>query len=227
MANADLSALMQKGSKAIRPDAPGEAAIKRNEAQSLTARESFSSLFTYRFFDPIHNICFLDDGASPAIGFTLGMSPLASAGVDTESQFEAIFTKLPPDSIIQFGKLVTPQVEGFLNTWANARLAKNTNPLLRQIALRRLDFMLATASGPSMLPHTRLHPRMMQWYVSVRLPYKGNLNDAAELNSFVRQALDIRGDIQGTLKSGMMESVVLDESELKFLLRELANPHVA
>lgn len=224
--NSNIHSAMAKGIKVARPDAPVPTPIKRSDATALTTRESFSSLFSYRFFDPTHNICYLDDGMSPSIGFVLAISPLASAGIDTESQFEAMLTKLPPDSVIQFGKLVTAQVEGFLNTWANARLKTNENPLLRQIAERRLDFMLATAAGPSMLPHTRLHPRMMQWYVAVRLPYKGSLNDPAEIQEFVRQCLDTRGDIQGTLKSGLMNSVALDEAELKFLLRELVNPHI-
>jgi len=126
---------------------------------ALTERNSFAGLFTYRFFDETNNLCFLDDSDTPAIGFVLAMNPLMVAGVDTESQVEAVFNAVPPDSIVQFGKLVTPQVENFINIWAQARLVKNKNPLLRQIAERRRDFMLTTAGGPSMLPQTRLHPR--------------------------------------------------------------------
>lgn len=218
--------LGKKLSAFVRPDAPGDVPFTVAAAQQLTDRNSFSSLFTYRFFDEDTKICYLDDSDTPAVGFVLAMNPLNVAGVDAEPQIEAVFNALPPESVIQFGKLVTPQVEGFLNTWANARLAKNKNALLRQIAERRRDFMLTTAAGPSMLPQTRLHPRMMQWYCSVRIPYRGPLDDELEMQTFIKQVLDTRGTVQGALKAAMMNSVVLGEEEVKFLLRELNNPHL-
>lgn len=222
----NVSKLLRKFTSFVKPDTPGATPYTVSEAIALTERNSFSSLFTYRFFDEDSRICYLDDSDTPAVGFVLAVSPLYVAGVDTEGQIEALFNAVPPDSIVQFGKLVTPQVEGFLNTWANARLANNQNPLLRQIAEQRREFMLTTSAGPSMLPQTRLHPRMMQWYVSVRIPYKGDLNDEGEMNVFLRQVLDTRGTVQGALKAAMMDSYALGEEEVKFLLRELANPHL-
>lgn len=224
--NIKLGALLSKLTAFVKPETPGAVPYTVAAAAQLTDRNTFSSLFTYRYFDPDTNICYLDDSDTPAVGFVLAITPLMVAGVDTEDQIEAVLNAVPPESVVQFGKLVTPQVEGFLNTWANARLEKNNNGLLRQIAERRREFMLNTASGPSMLPQTRLHPRMMQWYVSVRIPYKGSLNDEAELRVFLRQALDVRGTVEGALKAAMMNSEVLGEEELKFLLRELANPHL-
>ncbi len=224
--NKTLRKLGKRLTAFVRPDAPGDVPTPVAVALELTERQSFSSLFTYRFFDTDHNICYLDDSQNPAVGFCLAVTPLNVAGVDAEPQIEAVFNALPADSVVTFGKLVTPQVEGFLNTWANARLAKNTSPLLRQIAERRRDFMLTTASGPSMLPDTRLHPRMMQWYVTVRVPYKGDLHDEAEMRIFVRQVLDVRGTVQGALKAAMMNSAVMGEEDFKFLLRELCNPHL-
>ena len=70
-----------------------------------------------------------------------------------------------------------PQVDAFVETWLQARLENCRNPLLRQAAERRRDFLSVAAAGPSMLPKTRLHPRMMQWYVSVRIPFKGDVSD--------------------------------------------------
>lgn len=226
----DLSAInVSKMLKAItsfvKPDAPGRVPHTVEAAVALTERESFSSLFSYRYFDDDHKICYLDDTDMPSIGFVLAITPLSLAGVDAEGQIEAVFNAVPPNSVVQFGKLVTPQVEGFLNTWAEARLKNNHNALLRQIAERRHEFMVTTAAGPSMLPQTRLHPRMMQWYLSVRIPYTGSLHDPAELEVFVRQALDVRGTIQGVLSATMISSEPLDEDTFKFLLRELANPH--
>ncbi len=222
----NFSKLLKKLTAFVKPEAPGGTPYTLAAAVQLTERNSFAGLFTYRFFDPSNNLCYLDDSDMPAVGFVLAVNPLMVAGVDTESQIEAVFNAVPPDSIVQFGKLVTPQVEGFINTWANARLAKNKNPLLKQIAERRRDFMLTTASGPSMLPQTRLHPRMMQWYVAVRVPFKGDVSDEMEMSTFLRQILDVRGTVQGALKATMMDSQVLDEENFKFLLREMLNPHL-
>lgn len=222
----NLSQLLKRLTAFVKPESPGLTPYTLSSAVALTERNSFAGLFTYRFFDETNNLCFLDDSDTPAIGFVLAMNPLMVAGVDTESQVEAVFTAVPPDSIVQFGKLVTPQVENFINIWAQARLVKNKNPLLRQIAERRRDFMLTTAGGPSMLPQTRLHPRMMQWYLAVRIPYKGALSDESEMSTFLRQVLDVRGTVQGALKAAMMDSEVLDEESFKFLLRELLNPHL-
>lgn len=222
----NLNSLLKKTLAFVRPDEPGYVPPTLQAAANLTERNRFSDLFTYRYFDSEKNICYLDDGQEPAVGFVLAINPLMFAGVDTESQIEAVIHTLPPDSILQFGKLVTPQIEDFVNTWVHARLEKNNNPLLRQIAHRRHQFMLETAVGPSMLEHTRLHPRMMRWYVAVRIPFKGDPSDATELGVFIRRVLDIRGTIKGALKAAHMDSVELDEENLKFVLRELLNPHL-
>lgn len=224
--NLNLSKLMKALTAFVKPDAPGPVPFTVAAALHMTERNSFASLFNYRYFDNESGLCFLDDGDKPAVGFVLAISPLMVAGVDAEPQIEAVLNAVPPQSVIQFGKLVTPQVEGFINTWAEARLAKNKNPLLRQIAERRRDFLLETASGPSMLPQTRLHPRMMQWYVAVRTPYLGDVTDQGEMNAFLKQILDVRGTVQGALKAAMMNSELLDEEGFKFLLRELLNPHL-
>jgi len=224
--NINVTKLLRKLAAFVKPEAPGQTPYTVAAAAALTERDAFSSVFTYRFFDSDNNLCYLDDSDTPAVGFVLAISPLNVAGVDTEGQIEAVLNALPPNSIIQFGKLVTPQIEGFLNTWANARLVNNRNALLRQIAEQRREFMLATAAGPSMLPQTRLHPRMMQWYVSVRVPYTGHLNDEGEMGAFLRQILDTRGTVQGALKAAMMDSSIMGEEDVKFLLRELANPHL-
>jgi conjugal transfer ATP-binding protein TraC len=224
--NLSLSKLTKAIMAFVKPDAANDTPVTVAAAQALTERNSFSGLFTYQHFDDERQLCYLEDGIAPAVGYVLAINPLMVAGSDAEPQFEAIFHSAPPDSIIQVGKLVTPQVEGFLNDWANARLEKNTNSLLRQVVVRRRDFMLHTSTGPAMLPQTRLHPRMMQWYVAVRVPYKGDLRDEDEIASFLRTITDLRSTTQGALKAAGMDSAVLEQEGFKFLLREMLNPHL-
>ena len=223
--NLSPSKLLKAIGSFVRPEPPSEFPATMTQAQALTDRNTFTSLFTYQHFDDHKKLCYLEDGSAPAIGFVLAINPLMVAGSDTETQFEAVLHALPPDSVIQVGKLVTPQVEGFVNAWANARLKSNDNGLLAQIAMMRREFMLATAGGPSMLPQPRLHPRMMQWYVAVRIPYKGDLKDEGEIASFLRMVQDTRGTVGGALKAAGMDSVVLGQETFKYMLREILNPH--
>lgn len=222
----DLKTRLKKLASWVRPDAPGFSPLTTAEAHALLDRDRFSDLLTYRDIDPEKNLVILDDGSEPAVGFVLAFSPMMVAGIDAESQFEAVLNACPADTIVQFGKLVTPQIDGFLDTWTDARMRDNRNPLLRQIAQQRREFMLTTAAGPSMLPKTRLHPRMMQWYCSVRVPFKGDMTDKGELAVFMKMAADLRNTVQGALKSAGVDSHSLDEDYIRFMLRELLNPHL-
>ena len=95
----------------LRPDAPGPLPLPVGVAQALTERNRFTDLLNYRDIDPETNIVILDDGEAPALGFILGFSPLMVAGIDSETQFEAVFNACPSGTIVQFGKLSTPQVD--------------------------------------------------------------------------------------------------------------------
>lgn len=222
----NFASLLKRLSAFVRPDAPGAVPPTMVAAAAMTERNTFTSLFSYRYFDPDKKLVYLDDSAQPAVGFVMAINPLMVAGVDTEGQIEAVINALPPDAVMQLGKLVTPQVGTFIEQWSKARLKNNDNALLRQIAERRADFLNTTAVGPSMLPQTRLHPRMMRWYVAVRIPYKGVLSDQTEMNVFLRQVLDVRGTVSGALKAAGMDSLLMEEEDLKFLLREMLNPHL-
>jgi len=209
----------------LSPDLPGPTPMPLAVARALTERARFSSLLSYRQMDE-RQFMHLDNGIQPAVGFVLAINPLMIAGVDAEPQLEAVLAACPADTVVQFGAISTPQIEGFLDTWTRARLEKNTNPLLRQVAMQRREFMLKTAVGPSMLPQARMHPRMLQWYLAVRVPFKGEMTDRAELNGFLKTVEDLRNTVQGALRSIGIESVNVEEESLKFLLRELLNPQL-
>jgi conjugal transfer ATP-binding protein TraC len=207
------------------PEAPKDP-LPFAAAYALADRGRISDLLSYRDFDDEYKLVMLDNGTAPAAGFGLAVSPFMLAGIDSAQKFESILNNLPADSVVQFVKLSTPQVQGFIDTWTNARLEKNSNPLLRQLALRRRDFYLTTAVGPSMLPQERLHPRMTYHFVFVRIPYKGDPADKAELAQFRRRVVDIRSSVQGALESAAMHTEVLDEEAFKLTLRELLNPQM-
>lgn len=210
----------------VSPEAPPSVPYTVEVALAMTERNRFSSLLTYRVFDNENRLCFLEDGDAPSLGFVLETSALVVAGLDAEQQIEAAFNACPPDTVVMFGKLSTPQVEGYLNLWARGRLDNNTNELLRNMTLARRRFMLESATGSSLLPDAKLHPRMTQTYVAVRVPFAGDVTNATDVEMFMRQVKDLRGTIQGALSASGMHAESLDEAGLKVLLRQLLNPHL-
>lgn len=220
--NSILKSIMQW----VSPEAPPSVPYTVEVALAMTERNKFSSLFTYRVFDDENKLCYLEDGDTPALGFALETSALVVAGLDAEQQIEAAINACPPDTVLLFGKLSTPQVEGYLNLWTRGRIDQNANELLRNMALSRRKFMLESATGPSLLPDSKLHPRMTQCYVTVRVPFSGDVTNATEVEMFLRQVKDLRGTVQGALSATGIHSTPMDEASFKTLLRQLANPHL-
>lgn len=227
MAISDMFKNMGKGfAEWVKPDAPGPVSATTAAAMMLTDRNQFSALLNYRDVDDSSGIIFLDDGVQPSAGFMLSLNPLLVAGQAAENQIESIINTCPADTILQFGVLSTPQIQSFVDMWTEARLKDNNNEFLQQIALWRREFMLRTAIGPSMLPKTRMHPRMMQHFMSVRVPFKGNPEDSYELDSFLKDVLDLRNTIQGALAGCFIQTSNMSGDNMKYLLRELLNPHL-
>ena len=210
----------------VSPEPPPAVPFTLQAARAMTERNQFSQLLAYRHFDEEDNICYLEDADGPAVGLAYEIGALSVAGTDAETQIEAIFHACPENTVVCFGKLSTPQVEGYLNLWAQARLDKNENPLLRAMALARRQFMLETATGPSMLPTTRMHPRMTQNYLLVRVPFDGDLTDERDLANFSRTIKTLKGTLKGALTALGVGGAEMDEAGLKVLLRQLLNPHI-
>lgn len=221
-----LQKISRKFLEWAKPDNPAASTMTVATARHLTNRDSFSGLLNYRVFDSNNNMVYVDDADGLSVGFVLLFNPLLGAGLDAEAQLEAVINACPPDSVLQYGVLSTPQIEGFLNTWRDARLAQCKNPIIAQIAERRRDFMLYTAQGPSMLPKTKMHPRILQYYLSLRIPFKGDLGDDGEMRAFVKNAEDIRNAIIGALQGTFIGARPVDEHDFKVLLREMLNPQM-
>jgi conjugal transfer ATP-binding protein TraC len=221
-----LAAYGQQVLEWVRPDPPGQLPLTIAHARGLVDRDRFTDLLSYRFFDGEDDLCYLDEGGGLSIGFGLTLAPMVLAGTDAEAQLEAAIHALPPDSVVQFAVLSSPQVEGFLDVWTRARTEKNTNPLLKQVAMRRREFMLKTSVGPSMLPRTRMHPRMMHYHALVRIPFKGDVEDEGARGAFVKSVKDIRSSFKSALEGAKIFADPMNEEEFRFLLRELLNPHL-
>ncbi len=214
----------------LRPEMPAPLPENLLTAADLMERNRFSQLLPYTDYDDEQKLFFMDDRQDHlAAGFSLRFWPLLLTGMDAENQFEALLSMCPPDTIVQSAVLAYPGVEDHLDEWAAARVAKTQNPLLRQMALRRRDFMqyASLLGGPSLLPKAELHPRAIIYLLNVRVPFKGDPNSPREIDQFLRQVTDLRNSAQGSLQSIGIPSQVLDKAQMDRYLRILLNPQIA
>ncbi|MHB0929171.1 MAG: TraC family protein [Candidatus Nanopelagicales bacterium] len=201
--------------------------VNLETARYLMDHDRFGELLPYRGFDRERNLMMLDDGKSVSAGFMLAMNPLLIAGLDAEPQLEAVINACPPETTLQFSVLSGPQVGAFLDRWTTARIEKTTNPLLRDIALARRRFFEEAALGRfSLLPKEQLYPRLLHYFVSVRIPYKGALSSEEDMATFLKTVQDTRDTIQGALSGAMIGTTQLDELGTSIVLRELLNPQL-
>lgn len=225
--NIKFSSILKLVTKYVKPDEAPEIPFTQAKAAELTARHPIKDLFSFKWFDADDNLMFIADGPSFAVGFMFAISPLNGAGVDTEEQLEALASSVPPDTIIQFSKCSSSNVDHIVDAWAATRLKiGKDDPDILKMVNNRSDFFKITARGPSLLPDTRMHPRAYSYFVSVRIPFKGSLNDDSEYSAFIESTLFTRKTIEGILASASMSSKVLNENEVKYVLRELINPHL-
>lgn len=213
--------------KWVSPAEPADTPLTQQTAQYLTAHTRFESLLPYRAFDSGRNLVLLDDGKRISAGFMLAIRPLLVAGADAEPQLEAIINACPADTVIQFSVLATSQIGTFLDQWARARTIKTDNPLLREITLARQAFFEEAGNGRfSLLPHETLYPRMLLNFVSVRVPYTGEISSESETELWLKEVTDLRDTVQGALAGTGIGSDVLDERMLKLVLREMLCPQL-
>jgi conjugal transfer ATP-binding protein TraC len=92
-------------SRFLRPDTSGHIPYAMAAAVAMTSKNTFAALLSYRFFDHDYNICYLDEGSSPAVGFTLELTSPEYKGESSSTAICAILTTLPVEAVIQFGKL--------------------------------------------------------------------------------------------------------------------------
>ena len=210
----------------VKPDSPVTNPLTVQQAMLLTDRDSFSELLSYKDIDEENGLIFLDDGKEPAIGFCFRINPLLGAGHTAVQQIESIINMAPADTVMQSAVISTPQVRDFLDTWAFSRIKGTQDRLLRELTLKRREFMLTTAVGPSLCDKQTMHPRDIRYYMSFRIPYKGFADDMYALKRFLKSVLDFRKTVDGCLSGGSMGPRKVTGHEFKNLLREMLNPNL-
>lgn len=214
------------------PNLASNVASPKSYVDAMMERHRFHEILAYRDFDESSNFVWLDPWVSdakhaepPSIGFMLRYSPLMVAGVSAEPSVETAITHCPPNSVVQFGVLATNQVVDYLDAWTASQINDCKSFLLRQTALRRREFFRVAARGEmSLLPHGRLYPRDFEYYVSVRIPYTGDVSNYGELDIFVQRVAEIRSNFKSALAAVGMAPRDVAKPEFQRLMRELLNP---
>lgn len=212
----------------LRPEPTGDTPLTMADANSLLERGRLTELLQYRDFVKDKNLVLLDDGVGLSAGFALHLNPLLIAGLDAESQMEAVINAFPSNSVVQFAVMATPQVGGLLDTWAKSRLSTSKSDMLRELTLRRHEFFEAASSGKiSLTAADKIHPMLLHYFVLGRVPFTGDYEKEEDLELFLRTAAEVRDTVHGALAGARISSRALEEAEVKWLLRELLNPRIS
>lgn len=221
-----IAPLMKSLREWLYPAPPEEEPVPLDVARALSEHYPVSQLLRIADIDD-DGLVVVNEGNGVAVGFMLQFSPLLIAGTDAEPQLEAAINACPADTVIQFAAHSGSFVHGHLDQWALARLEACTSPVLRAMTFKRHEFIEASADGKvSLLKGGRYHPRMLRYYCTVLVPYKGPSTSASEMETHFKVVRDLRETLQGALDSAGLTTARMPRSRIESLFRELLNPHI-
>lgn len=223
-----LEAVIGKATSWLKPDVPRGQPVPLEMARALTDRVGLHQWLSYRDFDDENNLVYLTSADSFRVGFVMAFAPLLVAGTDVEPQIEAVLTNCPDDTVVQFGVLSGGQTAATLDAWLGARLQNNPHPQLAELALRRHEFFTAASEqgGTLFLNGATFQPRRTFYYLSITVPYKGSAEDPQAMDIFIRNLIDLRATVEGSLKGASIPSAPLDRAGFEFMMTELLNPQL-
>lgn len=216
--------LRHKIRRAVQQGAPSleKSALSVQAANALTERYDPSDMLGYVDFQDGYLV--RDDGERPQLGFGFQYSPVMIAGEDIEQQFEAIISRLPDDTVVQFASYSSPAIEHRLQVWAERRLRYNEMPILGEMVKRRVKHMLDRTMDKSLLPNERLHPREVSYYIFFTVPFRGDPEHPREIREWRQMVDEFAASAEGSLQSMGLAPTRMGEQSARHLLRQLCNP---
>ncbi|WP_414039369.1 TraC family protein [Acidithiobacillus sp. M4-SHS-6] len=192
-------------------------------ANELSERTTLSSLLPYADITP-DGIVTLDDGYRLRSMFSVQFSPFTVVGTDAESVIEGIIGLMPAETVVQFGVLSNALVAPQLDAWAQSRQSLS-NPSVANMAKWRRDFLLATAYGPSAAEGRDIHPRHMEYVVTVSTVYGGEIGDEHDWRTHIDNIDKLRTSVVSSFQGSKMGATALRREGVRRLLRFILNPH--
>jgi len=217
--NIDFGKLFRKFVNYVRPDLPREIPVPVINAYERF-QGSVESILAYRSFDEETNLCFLDDGSNPAIGFIFEYVLPEEVWDSWYAWLNDYVCAMPEGTTLLFGRLSTPVKEDDLNV---LNISKN-NPLMEKLVNLEKQLILETSTGPSLLSKNRLNSRKISAYIAIRVPYKGSPNNIVAINKFTNYVASVHKEFFTNITQFNGEATLLDRTALETLLRQLASP---
>lgn len=208
----------------IRPDDITGDALTVDAANSLFDHESFSGLLRYREFDESRNLVLVDDTEHPSAMVNLMLSPAVGTGLDMQEQLSGVFSRLPVGSIVHLGVLSSKFVQPRIAAWVASR-SSGGHPLLSWLAQQRGAYFSGSADDYSLDGQSRLHVREFVYLLSIKVPFKGDLESDKAVRDWLASIHDLKGGLTGGLTSVGLAAFEMPEMVFKRLMRELLNPH--
>lgn len=217
--NIDFGKLFRKFVNYVKPDLPREIPVSVINSYERF-QGSVESILAYRSFDEETNLCFLDDGKNPAIGFVVKYTIPENNWKDWYSWLEKYTVSLPEGTTLLFGRLSTPIQDSDLI----ALDLKKNNALMEKLVSLEKQLILETSISNSLLSKNRLNSRKVTAYLVLKLPYTGSPNNLVAINKFTNYVKKVCSDFLSTISDVKGDVEVVDKDGLEFLLRQLCSP---
>lgn len=208
----------------LKPESPGSQSSTAANANALTERIGIDRLLNYRGLDYQNDLVMMDDSETLYCGFGFRVSSMIVGGRDLEDQLEGVINALPQDSIFMTAQWHSDDITEWMNDWRSARLKYCDNQLLKDMVEARYNYVMGARRDKSLLPNETFHPRNVQNYVFVKVPYTGSMESPFELDDWANQCRELRESVNGRLAGCGLHPVNMDGPAFKRLLRQLLNP---
>lgn len=202
----------------------GDAPLTRQAAEAIADHQEPWGLLPWLDFED--GIVVRDNGSQPQFGFGFRFYPVLIAGKDLENQLEAVISRAPDDTVLQFAAHSSPAIDDRIEAWERGRLEGNSMDELRMMARMRTSYLKQAANGPSLLEQESYHPREVRYYLFVTMTFKGDPGNKSEVNEFKRQLNEYKNSVEGYLNAMQLWPQQLGVEETHRLCRQLLNPQI-
>lgn len=210
--------------QALSRDPITEEPLTRAAAKALLDHRNPSVLLPYVDFED--DIMVTDNGYHPCFGFGYQFAPVLVGGADLENQFEALISRAPDDTTLQFAAHSSAAIDDRINIWRHHRLEKNEIPILRELVNNRAEYMLNAANHYSLLEQERYHPREVRYYLFVNMTFTGDPTSKSQIDEFMRSLTEYKNSVEAYLEATGLGPAQLTKATTARLLRQLCNPQM-
>lgn len=203
----------------------GDDPLTQQAASALVDHQEPAQLLPWHDFE--EGMVVRDDGLNPQLGFGFRFFPVLIGGKDLEAQLEAVISRAPDGTTLQFAAHSSPSISDSINAWERGRLEGNDMPALQAMARMRSEYLKQSANGISLLDQESYYPRDIRYYLFVTMTFTDDPDSQSKITEFKRVLYEYQSSVEGYLGAMGLAPQRLEVEETHRLCRQLLNPQMS